>query len=268
MTQWGSLGSDNSQFNSPQGIAVYANGVNANGNIYVTDSGNDRIQEFTSTGTYVTQWGSSGAGNGQFYFPQGIAIDNTGNVYVVDSGNFRVQEFTSSGTYVTQVGSYGPANNQFNWPEGIAVDTNRNIYVADTENNRIQTISMPSGSGCGTAGNLVQFGIAGDIPVVGDWNGDGRTDIGVFRPSNGTWYLDYNNDGTFSKHVKFGIAGDIPVVGDWNGDGRTDIGVFRPSNGTWYSVTITSTRPLARPTGRSTGMSTARYSSARTGTFL
>jgi hypothetical protein len=79
-----------------------------------------------------------------------------------------------------------------------------------------------------------KFGMFGDIPVTGDWNGDGIIEIGVFR--NGTWVLDLNGskvwDGTPTDGLfKFGMFDDIPVTGDWNGDGTTEIGVFR--NGTW-----------------------------------
>ena len=80
------------------------------------------------------------------------------------------------------------------------------------------------------------FGIAGDIPVVGDWNGDGIDEIGIFRPSSRSFFLDLNgNDvwdgmGIDASTPSFGVAGDIPVVGDWNGDGIDDIGIFRPSS--------------------------------------
>jgi hypothetical protein len=82
------------------------------------------------------------------------------------------------------------------------------------------------------------FGVAGDIPVTGDWNGDGFAEIGVFR--KGTWYLDTNGNGLWEPGVdtkrQFGMANDTPVTGDWNGDGTTDIGVFRSVNdlGYWY----------------------------------
>jgi hypothetical protein len=80
-----------------------------------------------------------------------------------------------------------------------------------------------------------KFGIEGDIPVTGDWNNDGITDVGVFR-ENGTWYLDLNNNHLWDAGditFRFGIAGDIPVTGDWNNDGTTDVGVFR-DNGYWF----------------------------------
>lgn len=77
------------------------------------------------------------------------------------------------------------------------------------------------------------FGLADDLPVVGDWDGDGFANVGVFR--DGIFYLDLNGDFQFDQRdlaFRFGLAGDQPVVGDWNGDGRDDIGVFR--NGNWY----------------------------------
>jgi hypothetical protein len=78
------------------------------------------------------------------------------------------------------------------------------------------------------------LGQAGDIPVVGDWNGNGKDKIGFFR--NGFWITDYNGDYqwngfTDDRAGSLGQAGDIPVIGDWNGDGKDEIGIFR--NGFW-----------------------------------
>ena len=88
-----------------------------------------------------------------------------------------------------------------------------------------------AGSSIGSFG----YGSPGDIPVAGDWNGDGTTTVGVFRPSTATWYLSgANANGALTGGFTFGSPGDIPVAGDWNGDGTTTIGVFRPSTATWY----------------------------------
>lgn len=90
---------------------------------------------------------------------------------------------------------------------------------------------------------LIPFGgMAGDIPVAGDWNGDGITKIGIYR--NGAWHLD-NGTHVFPVAATVaafgGVAGDIPVVGDWNGNGTTKIGIYR--NGAWYLDDGTGTFP-------------------------
>jgi len=83
---------------------------------------------------------------------------------------------------------------------------------------------------------------AGDIPVSGDWNGDGHTKIGIYRPSGGTWWLDANNDGVFGAgdltYSFGGLAGDVPVVGDWAAvqgvSARKDcIGIYRGNGSVW-----------------------------------
>src|SRR5213592_879951 len=87
LTKWSTSG-------SPTGVAV-----DAGSNVYVADWSNNRIQKFTSTGTFVTTWGTSGYYAGQFQGPAGVAVDAGGNVYVADTHNHRVQKFTNNGTY-------------------------------------------------------------------------------------------------------------------------------------------------------------------------
>jgi hypothetical protein len=87
---------------------------------------------------YITQWGTSGSGDGQFNRPWGIAVDGGGNVYVADTDNHRIQKFTSSGTYLTRWGTHGHTDGQFYYPYNVAVDASGNVYVADTDNERIQ----------------------------------------------------------------------------------------------------------------------------------
>ncbi len=73
------------------------------------------------------------------------------------------------------------------------------------------------------------FGIPGALPVAGDWNGDGRSELGVFY--KGEWFLDLNGNGKWDEGdlwAKLGDANDQPVTGDWDGDGKDDIGIFGP----------------------------------------
>ena len=89
----------------------------------------------------------------------------------------------------------------------------------------------------------VSFGASTDIPVVGDWNGDGIDTPGVYRSSTGQFFLtDINANGMPVTHVfTFGNPGDVPLVGDWTGSGHDGIGVFRPSNGIVYLRSSLST---------------------------
>ena len=85
-----------------------------------------------------------------------------------------------------------------------------------------------------------RFGLTSDKPIVGDWDGDGRSEIAIYR--DGSWYFDANGNGiwdgeSIDKLVRTfidPIAGDIPVAGDWNADGVTEIGIYRPLNGNWF----------------------------------
>ena len=74
----------------------------------------------------------------------------------------------------------------------------------------------------------------GAIPVAGDYDGDGKTDIALFRSSTGEWYIFKSSTRTAAPVVRWGGVGDVPVAGDYDRDGKTDIAVFRPSTGDWY----------------------------------
>ena len=82
----------------------------------------------------------------------------------------------------------------------------------------------------GFADVAINYGLGGDYPVVGDWDGDGTATIGIYR--GGSFYLSNSNTVGFADWVfPFGQAGDQPIAGDWDGDGIDTIGIFRPSTG-------------------------------------
>ncbi|MBO0236938.1 FG-GAP repeat domain-containing protein, partial [Vibrio parahaemolyticus] len=68
-----------------------------------------------------------------------------------------------------------------------------------------------------------------------DFDGDGKTDLSIFRPENGTWWVAKSSDGGLAV-AGFGTATDILAPADYDGDGKTDFAVFRPENGFWYSL--------------------------------
>ncbi len=82
------------------------------------------------------------------------------------------------------------------------------------------------------------FGVAGDKPVVGDFDGDGKHDIALYRRSDHNWYILKTGFGFFVQ--TWGEAGDIPVPADYDGDGKTDLAVFRPSTGQWFRMRSTA----------------------------
>jgi DNA-binding beta-propeller fold protein YncE len=145
---FGSYGKEPGQLSAPEGIVVVPAGAAtsaASGEVWVGDSGNDRVDEFSEKGEYIGSFGVEGSGEGQFKSPDGIAFSGE-DAYVVDSGNDRVQEFSMSGQYVAKFGAKGSGSGQFEAPYGIATEpVAGDLYVADSGNNRIQEFS-PSGA--------------------------------------------------------------------------------------------------------------------------
>mgnify|MGYP003336132246 CR=1 FL=1 len=80
--------------------------TDADGNLYVADTGNNRIQKFDRTGKFLVKFGTSGSGDGQLFRPGAVAAVNR-SVYVADTGNARVQRFDTNGVYLNQWGTKG-----------------------------------------------------------------------------------------------------------------------------------------------------------------
>jgi DNA-binding beta-propeller fold protein YncE len=191
--EWGEFGIMHpGQFSYPQFIAV-----DDDGNSYVSDLGNKRIQKFSSTGQYVTHWGQSGTLPGEFHHPSGIAVDDS-FVYVADHNLHKIQKFSLDGTFVGQWGSYGNNDGEFKSPNGIAVDDSF-VYVVDASNYRIQKFTsdgefvLSFGSGGMASG---QF-----LAIVGiDTDDQGN----VYVTDKGNRKIEkFNSDGLFIKSMSF-----------------------------------------------------------------
>src|SRR5439155_1241732 len=116
---WGKAGSGAHLLHGGEfGTPSFGLSCDQNGNVYVVDTGNCRVQKFDRSGEYVMSWGSFGNADGQLYFARGIAVDeNDGAVYVVDMGNHRVQKFDTSTNFLPQLlvkwGTKGQEPGQF-----------------------------------------------------------------------------------------------------------------------------------------------------------
>lgn len=117
--------------NAPEGIAG-----DSSGNIYVADTGNNRMRKYNSSRVLQLNWGNAGSGEGQFNAPKGVAVDSADRVYVCDSGNNRVQVFSNLGTYLGKFGIGGSGNDQFSAPNDISI-YGSNIVVNDAGNSRM-----------------------------------------------------------------------------------------------------------------------------------
>ena len=122
----GSTGTGQGQLESPSDLAT-----DAQGNLWVLDRGNNRVQKFGPDGQFVSQFGAAGSGDGQLNAPSAIAIDSAGDLWIADKGNNRVQKFSPGGQFLAKFGAYGTNPGQLWSPNGIAVGADGSIWVSD-----------------------------------------------------------------------------------------------------------------------------------------
>lgn len=166
--------------------------------VYVLDADDGSITVFDFNGQAVQIIGSQGAGNGQFYRPEGLAVDSDGYLIVADTGNARIQIISPQGTFVTAWGVYGNGAGQFVRPNAIAVSADGEyIFVTDSGLHRVQKFSRNGA-------------------FIKSWGGYGSSDEGFNVPSGiaadaaGFLYVADQNNHRIKKYTQ---AGDF--VGWW-----------------------------------------------------
>jgi uncharacterized protein YjiK len=132
----------------PEGIDI-----DAEGNIYVNDIGDNQIKKFNKEGVLISMWGSTGDEPGQFKHPHGNKIQSADSgsdhnstlneskesyIYITDQNNYRIQKFTTNGTFITMWGEQGEGDQQFSHIHGIDLDSDGNLYVSDRDQPSIQ----------------------------------------------------------------------------------------------------------------------------------
>jgi len=185
-------------FNNPQGIAV-----DVQGNIYISDTFNNRIRKIATDGTVSTVAGNGTAGyldsdaaDAEFYYPQGLTLDSQGNIYVADYGNNVIRKITTDGTVSTYAGNGvaayvdGAAINvaAFSGPAALAFDKQGNLYVADENNNMIRKITS-----AGVVSRVAGVTSAGytntTVNTANSVYGAFRKPSGIAVDGNGTIYV-------------------------------------------------------------------------------
>lgn len=207
----------NGTFNLPQSLDI----TQSSGRIYVCDTGNHRVQYFTSAGLYEGQFGNTAydsstgaitasAADGQFNTPTGIAVNqSTGAVYVVDAANDRVQLFSATGTYQGKWGSSGTGDGQFTDPVAIAINpVTGNVFVTDTTRDDVQEFTA--------AGAFVR-----KIGASGTANGQFNSPQGIAVHTDGVLYVSdlTNEDVQEFVSASAGALSSYPSLHAWTGVG-------------------------------------------------
>jgi sugar lactone lactonase YvrE len=200
-------------FNTPSGLAL-----DDEGNLYVADTGNNRIRKVTTEGVVSTVAGNGSAGyvdgpasSAEFNGPIGLAVDSQNSIYVADTYNDRIRKITADGFVTTVAGSAGPgyrdgpaSNSQFDTPCGIVIKADGTLIVADTGNGKLRQISP--------ARDVTTLGVIFDADPNRNWL---RSPVGVALTHDGFLYVTEHDRGTIVQIDPNGRA--IVLAGNHQG---------------------------------------------------
>jgi hypothetical protein len=247
-------------------VTGYGIATDISGNIYVAGMSNatwgSPVNPFASAGdafaaklngSGVLQWNSF-LGGADFDMSESIAVDLSGNVCVggysyADWGSpaFPFSGFNGPDVFAAKLTSGGALSwNAFlqstdaainYWGQGIALDGAGNVLITGTSEETWGSPIRPyTGLTCAFVAKISAY--EPQPPIFGghDYDGNGTSDISIYRPSNGVWYISGQSD------TQWGMPGDIPVPGNYDLDAATEIAIFRPNGGLWYISGISTTQ--------------------------
>jgi sugar lactone lactonase YvrE len=212
------------QLDGPSGVAV-----DANGNLWVTDSLDGIVRKFSFAGKCLIQVGGEGTEAGQFKDPRGVAVDPHGNVWIADTGNNRIQELSPEGVFIRQIGpELDNGAGKLQAPSGVAADLHGHVWVADTGNARVaelgetgeylSQIGATNTSGCDSV-------MCQPMQVAVALNGD-------------VWVADYGSNRVDWFSEKGELISEVGTAGSQPGQLESPTGVTVDSGGnTWVADT-------------------------------
>jgi streptogramin lyase len=209
--EWGIPGSMPGEFLAIQGVAVDDVGF-----VYVVDQSNHRVQKFTASGVFVTQWGTFGSQPGNLTYPTGIA-HRAGEIYVVDHSNHRIQVFDKAGSVLRGFGNV-PGPGFLSYPIDVAVDTDGFVYVSDEGDGQFSPLDDTVKKYASDGTFVMNWGVP--TRAFGIHTSDGRVYVG------GNVIAVHATDGVFQ--------GTIGSVGSAPGQFRLAAHIARDPAGNFY----------------------------------
>jgi hypothetical protein len=211
---------------------------------YIVPSGNP-------TQSFEQQWGLPGDipvaadfdGDGK----TDIAVWRPGNgvFYVIPSNGPAPTFVNPAAAYTIQWGLPGDIPQPGKYHTGTDKLTDFAVW---RPSNGVWYASLSTGTSTPGTPLTLQFGLPGDVPVAGDFDGDGQTDVAVWRPSSGVWYVRQSSTGT-TVTTQWGAQGDLPVAADFTGDHRADYALWRASAASWEIMPSSGGNAITIPLG-------------------